>query len=282
VALRDESGQRLPRIEAHRGSPRFAENSPAAIEDAVRAGYDGVEIDVRQLGDGSWVIHHDARTGRTVAVGPRPVPLHALTAAAWASGLLCGAAGRPPTLDEGLEAFARAAAEVAPGRPPPVLNVEVKRGRQTAAGDLLRLVRQVAGRLPAANRAWSSTDLRLLTCLRRTDPGPYLGLIVAHGKAATARRLSPEGLAEVRRRLGDEAGLHLDIRTLIDDPDVLRRVRGAGLRGVASWSVGGAEAHLQALGELAVRGMLPDTVIVDSLPTELRHRLAAVRGALRG
>jgi glycerophosphoryl diester phosphodiesterase len=50
------------RLIAHRGgvvSERSAENSPAAIEEAIRRGYWMVEVDVRESKDGRLVVNHD-------------------------------------------------------------------------------------------------------------------------------------------------------------------------------------------------------------------------------
>ena len=51
------------RLIAHRGGvvgPNSAENSPAAIEEAVRRGYWMVEVDVRESKDGRLVVNHDS------------------------------------------------------------------------------------------------------------------------------------------------------------------------------------------------------------------------------
>ena len=60
-------------IVAHRGVWRDApENSLLAIERAVEAGYDVVEIDVRRTLDGDLVLLHDESLERTVGVAGRP------------------------------------------------------------------------------------------------------------------------------------------------------------------------------------------------------------------
>jgi glycerophosphoryl diester phosphodiesterase len=51
-------------IIAHRGDHSVEpENSLAAFEAAVNAGADMIEFDVRRLGDGTLVVHHDPETG---------------------------------------------------------------------------------------------------------------------------------------------------------------------------------------------------------------------------
>jgi glycerophosphoryl diester phosphodiesterase len=55
-----------PVFVAHRGaSDRALENSPSAFALALADGADMIEFDVRLTGDGSPVVFHDARTGRT-------------------------------------------------------------------------------------------------------------------------------------------------------------------------------------------------------------------------
>ncbi|MDY0207231.1 MAG: glycerophosphodiester phosphodiesterase family protein [Pseudomonas sp.] len=49
---------------AHRGSSEEAENSIEAVSKALQSGHNGVEIDVQQLKDGNWVVHHDLSLGR--------------------------------------------------------------------------------------------------------------------------------------------------------------------------------------------------------------------------
>lgn len=55
-------GPRVPAIAAHRGwhAGGAAENSIAALERAAAGGADAVEMDIRRLGDGTLIVHHDA------------------------------------------------------------------------------------------------------------------------------------------------------------------------------------------------------------------------------
>ena len=55
-------------VVAHRGLHVTApENSPAAVQAAVRAGCGRIEVDVRATGDGHLVLLHDATLGRTTS-----------------------------------------------------------------------------------------------------------------------------------------------------------------------------------------------------------------------
>ncbi len=58
-----------PLVIGHRGfAGRFAENTLEAVEAALQAGADGVEVDVRPCREGVWVCHHDLRRhGRPLA-----------------------------------------------------------------------------------------------------------------------------------------------------------------------------------------------------------------------
>ncbi|MGW3680544.1 glycerophosphodiester phosphodiesterase family protein [Streptomyces prasinus] len=86
-----------PAVSAHRGgSERAAPATREAYEDALRSGAEYAEFDVRRTADGVFVVHYDARAGRT---GP---PLAALTHAE-----LCERAGYPvPVVDDVMELIA--------------------------------------------------------------------------------------------------------------------------------------------------------------------------------
>lgn len=59
-----------PEVWAHRGASRaHPENTVAAFAAAVALGADGVELDVRRLGDGSLAVHHDADLADGRALG---------------------------------------------------------------------------------------------------------------------------------------------------------------------------------------------------------------------
>ncbi|GAA0652826.1 hypothetical protein GCM10009535_34020 [Streptomyces thermocarboxydovorans] len=94
LRLRPSSG---PAVSAHQGgSERTAPATREAYEDAVAAGADYAELDVRRTADGVFVVHHDARV-----CGDGP-PLSTLTHAE-----LCARAGRPvPVVEEILQLIA--------------------------------------------------------------------------------------------------------------------------------------------------------------------------------
>lgn len=67
VSSRETLGDRRPILIAHRGGflgPNAPENSAASIRLANDHGYDMVELDVREAGDGVPVLYHDRTMGR--------------------------------------------------------------------------------------------------------------------------------------------------------------------------------------------------------------------------
>ena len=57
----------MTKIQAHRGAcSERPENTMAAFRRAIELHADGIETDVALLADGSLIIHHDDKFGRTV------------------------------------------------------------------------------------------------------------------------------------------------------------------------------------------------------------------------
>ncbi|UBV42965.1 glycerophosphodiester phosphodiesterase [Deinococcus taeanensis] len=82
-----------PLLLGHRGTPALhRENTLTGFQAALEAGLDGVELDVRRLGDGTLVVHHDAHLadGRFLPdLRAADLPAHVPTldgALAWAAG----------------------------------------------------------------------------------------------------------------------------------------------------------------------------------------------------
>ena len=113
-----------PPIIAHRaGAALGPENTLAALERAISAGAEGIEVDVRMTRDGTVILHHDeslARTtGRNGLVGETDWDMiRELDAGSWHSDAF---AGEPvPTLEQVLAAVrgrARLMVEVKEGEP---------------------------------------------------------------------------------------------------------------------------------------------------------------------
>ncbi len=163
-------------LSAHRGDELHApENTLAAIESAIAAGADRVEIDVMRTRDDQLVLSHDTDL-RRLARDPRRIrdltldELRQVDVGAWFGPQFAGE--RMPTLREVLD---RSRDRVA-------LNIEIK-----AAGDEDRVATLVAaalrdepgGRLPAAPIIVTSLSAGVLQSFRRELPSVPSGLIVS-------------------------------------------------------------------------------------------------------
>ena len=144
-----------PEIVCHRGACKIApENTEPAALAAWMAGFDYVEIDVRETADGGYAVHHDATLDRTTNAAGE---LKASTGEALAK-LDAGArfdpffTGTPiPSLDNILELAAKFGKK---------LYVEIK------DGDPVRITQQVLQRLPADDAFFWSFDQDALHKIR--------------------------------------------------------------------------------------------------------------------
>jgi glycerophosphoryl diester phosphodiesterase len=98
-----------PRLLGHRGaSERAPENTAAAFRAALQDGADGIELDVRALGDGTAVLMHDSTVDRTTD-GQGEVSsfdrrsIARLDAGSWKDGAFAGE--RVPLLDDIMSEF---------------------------------------------------------------------------------------------------------------------------------------------------------------------------------
>ena len=65
--MQPKRGKNMTKIQAHRGAcSERPENTMAAFRRAIELHADGIETDVALLADGSLIIHHDDKFGRTV------------------------------------------------------------------------------------------------------------------------------------------------------------------------------------------------------------------------
>ena len=232
-------------IIGHRGSPSDStpENTLAAVEAALAAGADGVEVDVRLTADGIPVCCHDPGLQRVagVARGVRSLTYDDLTA--------IRVDGHPvPTVVEVMRLVA--------GRGSLVLDLKPEQRP-------LSLVRALGVALADTALAHeldlvlSSTQAPILDACEGLLPHVRRALIV--GDAETPSRC----LAQAVRR-GDQA-LHVQMRALFAAPDLVRAAHGHGLA-VRAWTVNrGVDARLLRLLEV-------DAAITD-VPRLLRTAL---------
>lgn len=220
---------------AHRGASTIErENTLAAFTEAVRAGADGVELDVRRTADDQLVVHHDAQLadGRTV-VACRRSELPADV----------------PSLAEALSACA-----------PLLVNVEIKDlpgelAHRTDERSTARLVAQQLGGDRPTPILVSSFDPGALEAVRRAAPQLDLGVLAAGVEAShlveRARALGAVAVhpadRDVDAELVDAAhavGLLVNVWT-VDDPDRLAELRVLGVDAVICNDPAGARRALR-------------------------------------
>lgn len=296
-------------ISAHRGDFRYPESSSTAIAAALIDNYNSVEIDVMQLKDGTWVNHHDSQTGRaTVYYTGERFKLERMSRKQYAN-LKLRAKGSNELLDirpiTAYEAFTAFAAYRGAGQ---LLNVEIKseaNGQELA--ELDNMLRHTVG---IGGYYFSSSDMDMLEKLRGINPYTYLGFVQgAHptsidkvaadlrrgarnddyyqdnqniiefaGKYGTKRYrsryknyASSAGIKKINDKLGSNSGLHLDIRSFMQNPSVLNSAHRYGMK-VYSYSINGTDYHQSQLTRLS-KAKLPDGVIVDNTPYKICQKL---------
>ena len=260
-------------LHAHRGDPERPENSATAVEAALAGDWDGAEIDIQQLRDGAWVLHHDAFVGRTTSLKGRAVA--SIDRATWEEVRLKDRSGRATTEPAALLSDAVQIAAANAGK---VLNVEIKQvnGDCQPAQAAARLLQQA---LPEGQWFLTSVDRRQLQCARQSDPAGYLGLIVldpqALATASTSRlaqrdaarlhapTIDRQWLMRLAQEVGPPVGVHVDINTLRSNPELLPTARALGMP-VFTYHLGADRDHAQAL-QAARRqsGLLPSGAVID-------------------
>jgi glycerophosphoryl diester phosphodiesterase len=173
-ALRGEGrGRRLPLISAHRAGlapDRPGQDMRAALQAAVDAGYDLIELDVRRTRDGVPVVEHDDE----VAVDGRPVPVGALTAAE-----LAHTAGGCLPLEDALRMMT--------GRAGAHLDLK----EAGTAHDLVALVDSAIGRLGVENVVVTGLSDEDVATLRAWSRDRYPELLVGLAVGRELLGLSP-------------------------------------------------------------------------------------------
>jgi glycerophosphoryl diester phosphodiesterase len=152
------------RFLAHRGLHEdlpLSENSASALAEAIaHPRVDGLECDIRVLGDGTPVVFHDADAHRLL---DDPRALHELDQAAWA-GLRLSDGSAPPTLRDAMDLLRGALA-----RPDFDLNLELKPAprHEPIVSAVAPFLRELAAHDTAApgRLVVSSFDARILAAL---------------------------------------------------------------------------------------------------------------------
>jgi glycerophosphoryl diester phosphodiesterase len=261
------------KIHAHRGSADAPENSASALRSAYAGDWDGVEIDMQQLADGTWVLHHDLTTGRAVMTGSK-LPVAQLMPADWrrARMTLHGRATdeAPPFLAD--------AAAIAAAHPDKTFNAEIKQ----VVGNcqpVQALVAQLQQAIQHGNWFLTSGLRTPLRCARGADRQGYLGLIVFDGRNAEAAasnrwthliaqhasspRLTRAWMLDLVAELDKPAGVHVDAKTMDANPTLLDDAAATGLS-VFAYAVDGDAALANAIGRAHARtNRLPSGAIID-------------------
>ncbi|MGF1720458.1 glycerophosphodiester phosphodiesterase [Vibrio kyushuensis] len=291
---------------AHRGSSNFAENSRNAIQMASVGGFDGVEIDVMLTQDKHWVVHHDIETGRAAARGDgKRFRVSRMNVQQWNSlstrdpdGTLNGY--RPAYFSEAVNDWYHYASK------DQALNIEIKTSDGTMT-DLHKLNEMARRSLPYQNYFFSSMDMDVLKKMREINPSVHLGYVWEADAASVAqfkrdakrgmnsddyyqdnkknidrafamesryRKTKPKHSAStVKKILGPNSGLHVDIRSYSKHATIHSRTKAQGLR-VVTYTINGTDYHQSKLAKLAQQGRaLPDEAIMDTSKLSICQRL---------
>lgn len=272
-------------IHAHRGSPSAPENSLKAIKEALGGAWDGAEIDIQQLRDGEWVLHHDPVLGRTTSLQGRRVA--DIDSATWKEVQLKQRNGR---LANEKAPFLRDVAAEASIQTDKVLNVEIKQITNDCRSAQLAVTSLHQG-IPNGQWFLTSVDRRQLQCARKFDPDGYLGQIVIDSQAlaatssnrftrANAARLQAPvidkaWLQGLQREVGKPVGAHIDVNTLLQNPALLKVAREMAIP-VFTYHLGSDKDHAQALLRAKRQvGLLPSGAIINEQPDLFCNMVAA-------
>ncbi|WP_045876273.1 glycerophosphodiester phosphodiesterase [Pseudofrankia sp. DC12] len=238
----------------HRGSrDPGPENTVAAVDAALAAGADGIEIDVRRSADGELVVVHDARLPR---LGGRAV-LRRSTAELGARGV--------PTLHDVLDVWAgrgRIIIEIKnqPGQP------DFDAPRERTAQVLVEVLRARGLTGADAGVTVSSFDWFAIERVRAADLGVPTGFLTMPRMAVSG------GLAYVRSAGHRE--LHAHTSAVLAAPDAAALAHRAGVR-LVTWTVTSDRAALR------LRDAGVDAVICDD-PADVVRALRRSAGTGAG
>ena len=249
------------RILAHRGSPGTAtvENTVPAVGDALAAGADGIEVDLRLSADGVLVACHDKDLGRLTG-HPLPVaeaPWEALHSAADARGVALA------RLEWLLAAAVGASVVLELKAPPPGPSA---RGR-TVDALVDRLCGLHAAGLPMALTV-SSFDAALVRRFREAAP--------LHLRARTALLGRPGWRPTALLRQALAAGhdeVHPHVLDVLAHPRSVEAAHACGLA-VTPWTVNARRA-VRRCADLGVDAVITDVPVAARAASAARRHTAA-------
>lgn len=246
----DSTSGHVGAIAAHRGwhADGAHENSIDALQRAGASDVDWVESDIRRLGDGTMVIHHDAQIGG--------VALDRLDR---------GVLARHPQIAT-LDDWARTAGELDVG----VLAEFKEPGYEREALDVLRRHE------PDAKLNVMSFDVDAVRALRRIAPELPVGLLTS-ATPPPGGPTTPTQLVHAARGSG-ASFLGLNVRQATEP--VLAAADGAGL-GVAVWTVDAADDLTRLLADRRVATVITDAPALALQLRSTMHGLDAAGAGVR-
>lgn len=299
----DQLGCKGFEIQAHRGHPQHTENGPGAVMTGITSRFNGVEVDARQLGDGSWVFNHDATTGRTLVHRSGDVPLRSLDLNSWMTAKGRNRLGAA-TNEDIYGAFDILTVVNELTHPAQIINIEIKTDPGLQCGSLGSFDAGAKTLFSKGKIGYSSMDgVQPLQCIRQFNKEAYVALIQGPSQPALEKwaaanhgdelsrlkgrqrlmagaRLATQAfgaykyprwgtaaaLTELKTKIGGDVGLHVEITDLLSDPGLTARAHKAGISKVMTYTLTDNESHIEGLKQLKARGAMPDGAIVDSTP----------------
>jgi glycerophosphoryl diester phosphodiesterase len=283
-------------VQAHRGHYTQPENSSAAIKVALDKGYDGVEIDIQQLKDGAWVVHHDLRLGRALT-GSKFTFIRRITSSKYnrlKHKSRTGSVTSLPatTLDQALSVFAKNA------NSSQKLNIEIK--DITSCASIANMANKVSSKLKSNNYQFSSINRPALQCLRDSGYTGYVGLVVSpdsedvtekvkekygkyksfankyikkyniteiskktYDKVGNYEVLKASGMTKLKRELGNDVGIHIDINTLSKQSSIIKFAKNKKIK-LVTYGLNGDVDHAKRLSKIyKTTQWKPHTIIID-------------------
>lgn len=228
-------------VRSHRGNTQMAaENTPKALQAAVQTGFERVELDLRQLADGAWALHHDALIGRIVQ-GQGEQRLSAISAAQWKALTVRhpdGTQQAPALLHDVLPILQ------APSKVHALFEIK----GTPACPAVHALVQQLESALPQRVQI-AALSLPVLTCVRQVSRIPVALLIAPQVTDAELER------AQVARQMFSK-----DLERYGVSQEQSRQTLRRAYAQNGNWDLLKSNEALQG----ALRPLMPVTVVVDA------------------
>ena len=300
VALLDTNRCKAESV-AHRGDYRYYENSRGSITHALYGGFDTVEIDIfhRKRDGFRYIVTHDKKTGRASGrmdgkrVDLTTMPLNDLVYVSHRASNGQLTRQRIPTFSEAYSAFLRDANSTQK------LNIELKGDHGYKYLDYLNtnLVNDLG-----QNFYFSSMNLNHLAFVRSINPNVYLNFIqkpsnqsisvkkrdyrkgvkndftylkyqsraemlasIGQNRYSRSNRktwYTPNGLNLLKKVLGSNSGISVDVRTYSANPHLLSNAHRRGMK-VHTYTINDNKYHMRELIKNRKKKRMPDGVIAD-------------------